>query len=215
MVSEYRKVSEAKTRAPFGSPPLRFAFADPPYPQQSKRLYGGHKDYAGEVDHGDLLSRLGGYDGWALCTGAAMLRYVLPLCPEGTRVLSWVKPIVPYKPGVSVQYGWEPVLIYGGRRRHRTAPMIRDWAEVAPVKWRSAVTDAAASNSPDTPVIGMKPPAFCRWVFDCLGARADDTMDDLYPGSGGVGAAWAAYKAQPGLHDEHAPRPEQFSMEAA
>jgi hypothetical protein len=49
---------------------MRFAYADPPYPGQSKRLYGSHLDYAGEVDHADLIGRLGsGYpDGWALST---------------------------------------------------------------------------------------------------------------------------------------------------
>jgi hypothetical protein len=28
---------------------MRFAYADPPYPGQSKRLYGEHADYAGHV----------------------------------------------------------------------------------------------------------------------------------------------------------------------
>ena len=45
---------------------MRIAFADPPYPGQSKRLYGDHPDYAGEVNHAelvaDLLARFP--DGW-------------------------------------------------------------------------------------------------------------------------------------------------------
>ena len=42
-------------------------------------------------------------------------------------------------------------------------------------------------------VIGAKPGAFCRWVFDLLGAAPGDSLDDLYPGSGAVGKAWATY----------------------
>ena len=44
---------------------LRLAYADPPYPGQSKRYYGDQPSYAGEVDHAALIERLSGYDGWA------------------------------------------------------------------------------------------------------------------------------------------------------
>lgn len=46
----------------------RFAYADPPYPGQSAKHYGDHPDFAGEVDHDELIERLLGYDGWALST---------------------------------------------------------------------------------------------------------------------------------------------------
>ena len=42
-------------------------------------------------------------------------------------------------------------------------------------------------------VIGAKPAAVCRWIFTLLGAAPGDTLDDLFPGSGAVGRAWAAY----------------------
>jgi len=42
-------------------------------------------------------------------------------------------------------------------------------------------------------VIGAEPAAVCRWIFTLLGAAAGDTLDDLFPGSGAVGRAWAAY----------------------
>jgi hypothetical protein len=42
-------------------------------------------------------------------------------------------------------------------------------------------------------VIGAKPAVFARWVFELLGATSADTLDDLFPGSGGIGRAWAAY----------------------
>jgi hypothetical protein len=44
-------------------------------------------------------------------------------------------------------------------------------------------------------VIGAKPAAVCRWIFALLGAAPGDTLDDLFPGSGAVTRAWAAYTA--------------------
>jgi len=46
-------------------------------------------------------------------------------------------------------------------------------------------------------VIGAKPAAVCRWIFQLLGAGPGDTLDDLFPGSGAVSRAWAAYTGQP------------------
>jgi hypothetical protein len=34
-------------------------------------------------------------------------------------------------------------------------------------------------------VIGAKPAVVCRWIFTLLGAAPGDTLDDLFPGSGG------------------------------
>jgi hypothetical protein len=45
-------------------------------------------------------------------------------------------------------------------------------------------------------VIGAKPAAVCRWIFTLLGAAPGDTLDDLFPGSGAVSRAWAAYTRQ-------------------
>ncbi|MGZ4619815.1 MAG: hypothetical protein ACXV3F_14155 [Frankiaceae bacterium] len=45
-------------------------------------------------------------------------------------------------------------------------------------------------------VIGAKPAAVCRWIFTLLGAGPGDTLDDLFPGSGAVSRAWAAYTGQ-------------------
>ena len=44
-------------------------------------------------------------------------------------------------------------------------------------------------------VIGTKPAAFCRWIFTLLGAASGDSLDDLFPGSGAVSRAWAAFTA--------------------
>jgi hypothetical protein len=52
---------------------MRIGYADPPYPGQSKKHYGDHPDYDGEVDHGALLARLSAYDGWVLHTSSPAL----------------------------------------------------------------------------------------------------------------------------------------------
>lgn len=46
-------------------------------------------------------------------------------------------------------------------------------------------------------VIGAKPAAFARWIFQLLGAAPGDTFDDLFPGSGAIGRAWHAYTTDP------------------
>lgn len=188
--------------------PLRFAFADPPYPGQAQRHYGKHKDFAGEVDHAELVARLMEYDGWVLCTGAAMVFEVAPLCPAGTRLYPWTKPLVPYKPGVSVDFGWEPILQYGGRRRHRKASILPDYLNLSPVRHKEAGEGA---------VIGMKPYGYCAYCFETLGARPElgDTLEDLFPGSGAVAAAWERWCSEPRLPIFEAEDPDQLSMEAA
>lgn len=178
---------------------MRFAYADPPYPGQAKRLYGKHQDYAGEVDHGHLVGRLvSDYpDGWALSTGSKMLAEVLALCPAGTRVMAWCKPNGP-KFNVSLQFWWEPVLVCGGRPRPKNAPALADYLVHPPEQW---TREARADRAAGVHVIGQKPRVFCRWVFEALGAQRGDTLDDLFPGSGAVGREWDAWSAQPQLGD--------------
>lgn len=160
---------------------MRLAYADPPYPGRAE-LYRDHPDYAGEVDHPALIRRLAAdYDGWALSTSAAALRDLLPLCPPDVRVLAWVKH--------TVNVAWEPVIV----RSARTVQHLRDWIHVEPesFQWRP---------KPTTYVIGQKPGPFCVWMFQWLGARAgEDTLDDLFPGSGAVGREWEKWCAQPSL----------------
>lgn len=163
---------------------MRFAYADPPYPGQARRLYGKHPDYAGEVDHAALVDRLCAEftDGWALSTGARFLRQVLVLCPEDVRVLAWVKPWCPFMPQIKVAYAWEPVIVRGGRPRPRHGDTVRDWL--------------AASSTMKRGLAGVKPDAFCDWVFEVLGMEADDALADLFPGSGAVTRAWETWRAR-------------------
>lgn len=50
-------------------------------------------------------------------------------------------------------------------------------------------------------VIGAKPATFARWMFDLLGALPGDELDDLFPGSGGIGRAWQVYTRRGQLED--------------
>ena len=166
---------------------LVFGYADPPYVKLSKRFYQDRSNYEGEVDHLELISQMtslvkrGKWAGWALSASRKSLRFLLPICPEATDVCSWVKPIgVP-----STTYGrhstWEPVLVFGGRKRR---PGVRDWLAAQP-----------ARGGGDLP--GRKPIAFCRWLFDLLGMLPGDDIVDLFPGSGVVGRAWEEISRYP------------------
>lgn len=179
---------------------MRFAYADPPYPGQAKRLYGDHPDYAGEVDHRALVDRLVAEypDGWALSTGAKWLQEILALCPEGVRTLAWVKPMSPPF-SVRVQFSWEPVILCGGRPWTKDMPRtVRDSLVASPHTFSLGAADW------ERHVTGQKPPRFARWIFECLGARHDDELVDLFPGSGAIGREWAAWRAQPSLLEEAA-----------
>jgi hypothetical protein len=150
---------------------VRFAYADPPYPGQAKRWYGNHPDYAGEVDHAELIARLErDYpDGWALSTSAAALQDVLALCPRGVRIGIWNRPNSE-PPGNRGRWHWtwEPLIVHGGRITGITIRDLLTWPK------------------PQGMLAGQKPPQFTRWMWTLLGAAEDDTVDDIFPGSGAV-----------------------------
>lgn len=194
---------------------MRFAYADPPYPGRARRYYRDHPDYAGEVDHAALLERLEGEypDGWALSTSAAALQQILPLCPQPIprgaadgghrpqiRVLAWCRNLA--QPGgyPSPSYGWEPVILRGGRRDAEHA-YPRDWLVCSPDLYTFRAKPAGH-------VTGAKPEPFLTWLFACLGARCGDELHDLFPGSGAVATAWEAYAAQPTLAPRTSAPPE-------
>ena len=156
---------------------MKYAYADPPYIGCAKRYPEKQ-----EVDHGALLRRLcSDYDGWALSCSTPSLRYLLPLCPEETRVMAWVKPFAVFKPNVNPGYTWEPLLVYGARtKRSRSEATVRDWV--------------SAGITLKTGLVGAKPRAFCNWLFDALGLLPDDTIDDLYPGTGIVTRTLAEWR---------------------
>lgn len=159
--------------------PLLLAYADPPYPGFARRLYG-----CAEVDHAELVSRLVREypDGWALSTHAHSLRDVLGLCPHDVRVASWHRGERRSR-ARRARSAWEPVIYRGGRLR-----------DIPP---HESCCDALAwsgrQHSHPGALVGMKPAQFCVWMFGLLGARAGDTLVDLYPGSGAVTRAWQLF----------------------
>jgi hypothetical protein len=174
--------------------PLRIAFADPPYPGQSKKHYGDHPDYAGEVDHVELIARLhADYDGWCLNTSSTTLAHVIRCAdlagvPEGDsnggyRIMSWVKPFAAFKRNVPVAYAWEPVLVKAARKPEVSGRMVmRDWL--------------AESITLKRGLSGAKPERVCHWLFEVMGCTPDDDLHDLFPGSGAVARAWETWGQQ-------------------
>lgn len=149
---------------------MRFAYADPPYPGQGKKY-----DEGVETNHPLLIQYLVDEfpDGWALSTSSPALKYVLNLCPDDVRTAAWVKPFAVFKPNVNPAYAWEPVIFRGGRKRGRDEDTVRDW--------HSSVITLQKG------LIGAKPESFCYWVADLLGARDEDEMVDIFPGTGVMG----------------------------
>lgn len=157
---------------------MRFAYADPPYIGQAKKHYASHPDFAGEVDHAQLVERMCAEfpDGWALSASSPSLRQILPLCPADVRVMAWVKPFAIFKPNVNPAYAWEPVIVRGGRKMGRDKKTVRDWV--------------SANITLKKGLVGVKPEAFCEWLFSVLGAEPGDELEDLFPGSGAVADIW-------------------------
>lgn len=155
--------------------PRRVAYADPPYPGLAW-LYKREATYAGEVDHRELVSRLQGFDGWALSTSAKALREVLPLCPPTARVCVWVKPHGVSRATRGLHNAWEPIIVVPARH---VRPGVADWFSALPARGGGTL-------------IGRKPQRFCAELFRWLGMRVGDSLDDLFPGTGIVTRAWNA-----------------------
>ena len=158
---------------------MRFAYADPPYYKQGKRLYGDHPEAAiwdNKEGYLHLVTRLlDEYpDGWALSCNPADLYWLLPAAPDA-RVCAWAKTFHQIRPLCSVQYAWEPVLLHGGRKIPKRKPMIRDWISAARAMRKG--------------LVGAKPDVFNDWILDLLGWEPGDTVDDLFPGTNGLTAA--------------------------
>jgi len=162
---------------------MNLAYADPPYPGQSD-IYAARHDYAGEVDHSALLQQLDPYDGWALSTSARALPTILQLSVElgrPIRVAAWFRGQRNHHsfwPASS----WEPVVFAGGR--HLTPAATPDSFILRP---------GHRTTDPDY-IIGQKPAAFCYWIFELLGASPNDTLTDIFPGSGIVGRCWQSFQ---------------------
>lgn len=157
---------------------MRFAYADPPYLGCGVKLYGAHHPEAAAWDdpqtHIDLLGRLSDEypDGWAVSLHLPSLRLYLDNCPDDVRVGAWVKTWHQIRP-TTTQFAWEPVIWRGGRKDPKRTPMVRDWLSANATRQRG--------------LPGAKPAEFNRWVADLLNYQDGDTLDDLFPGTGGMG----------------------------
>lgn len=172
---------------------MTFAYADPPYPGKA-----GYYVERQEVDHASLVDRLRGYpDGWALSTSAAALRDVWALCPEA-RLCVWVKAPRRTRSRRALAT-WEALLVSGGRPLR--VDVVQDLRDALVYEGRHRAFPGA--------LVGMKPPAFCEWMFRQLGASRGDHLDDFYPGSGAVTEAWRRFT------DAEAPAMRDVSFDVA
>lgn len=166
---------------------MRIAYADPPYPGCA-HLYADQPDYAGGVNHEDLLWDIDeNFDGWLLHTSSTALQelfvYTDRLGITDFRVMAWVKPFAGFKKNVSVAYAWEPVLVKACRKPVVSGRVVmRDWLAV-PITLQRGLT-------------GAKPEALCRWAFEVLGMEPDDELIDLFPGTGAVTQAWERWRRE-------------------
>lgn len=184
---------------------MRFAYADPPYLGCAKYHYGNMHEDAGDYDsieaHQRLVERLCSEfpDGWAMSLHTPSLKAILNICPDDVRVGAWIKPFASFKPSVTRAYAWEPIILRGGRPIPKTEPTVRDFIEAPAIKARIAMLRGFP---------GAKPAAVCWWIFDWLNMEPSDEFVDLFPGSGAVSeahAAWAEAKrgdCQHGLFKE-------------
>jgi hypothetical protein len=179
---------------------VRLAIADPPYPplvgsggrkNRASRWYGdgqrSHTDRPAD-HHPDaarwddpaahrllFLELCQDYDGFALATTPDGLEVYRPF-PVDIRVMAWVKPNA--QPGAHrLRSCWEPVIIRvpEGRRSNRGG--------------RGAMPDVLTA-SVGRGFIGRKPEEWTHWVLAAMSYDpAEDTVHDLFVGSGAVTAA--------------------------
>lgn len=165
---------------------VRIGYADPPYIGCAHR-YRDQSDYAGEVDHLALIERLDTeFDGWVL-HAAATPHSMAVLAPvvsaTGARWMAWVKGFAAFKRHVSVAYAWEPVIVKPARKPVVSKRLVlRDWV-AENITLRRGLT-------------GAKPEAVCHWAFEVVGARPDDELIDLFPGTGAVTRAWSTRRGK-------------------
>lgn len=172
---------------------MRLAYADPPYPGCA-HLYKNHPDYAGEVDHRELVERLcDEFDGWVLHTsvgGYRMLEREKILPEDGLRICQWFKPFAAFKRNVPVAYVHEPVIIACVRK-----PVVSKRLTLRDVivceEEESCVVESITMKRGLT---GAKPERVVHWAVEIAGALPDDSLHDLYPGTGAVTRAWETWQ---------------------
>jgi hypothetical protein len=164
---------------------MKAAYADPPYLGLAAKFYGSLHPNAADYDdpetHRRLIERLSDdFDCWSMSLHVPSLKTIIGMCPDDVRIGVWVKPFASFKLNVTRAWTWEPVLFRFHRPRTRQQGTWRDHIS-EPITLRRGFT-------------GAKPEAVCFWIFEGLNLEPDDDFQDLFPGSGAVGAAWERWK---------------------
>jgi hypothetical protein len=176
---------------------MKLAIADPPYLGRAHRWYGiggrakgkglGRADEHPEAylwdkpeTHINLaLQLLNKYDGFAIaCTSHSLSTYLSVISTHsenGIRILSWIKP-ASLPSGSRITQSWEPVIIKVPNERKGRG------------KGKQMV-DYLVCAAPRKGFAGSKPFAWTNWVLDAMGYQNEDTVDDLFSGSGAISAA--------------------------
>ena len=177
--------------------PLKFAIADPPYLGRAERWYGpsgcGIAHGEGQADnhdeafkwddegtHAKLVEQLEqDFDGWAIAMSVHSLSTYLKIIDtdsrNGIRVCVWNKTSA-VTSGSRIKNSWEPVSI--------KVPKDRRGYTIG-----QRVTDVLTCNPPRIGFMGAKPHQWTHWVCDLMGVQAEDSVTDLFVGSGLVTAA--------------------------
>jgi hypothetical protein len=184
--------------------PAAFAYADPAYFKLSKKFYGREPDFAGEVDHAELVRSLvaGGFRGFGLSLSVSWdsLVHLVPLInslvPQEVygkpRFCAWSKPHGVPSTSHGPHNTWEGLIIVGGRR---LPPGVPDSLRALPARgWSS--------------LMGRKPLAFCAWFFDLMGMLPGDRLMDVFMGSDAVARAWRVLSPR----SSTTPTPEQRKL---
>lgn len=193
-------MSDSRERHRSGSRrPMRFAYADPPYLGKAEYYKAHHDDamlWDDPATHQNLIDRLVDEypDGWVMSLHESSLRVILPMCPQHARVGAWIAERPRFGGALSVQRHFEPVIWMGGRTWKDTGSRTADYCitkqqPLPPGEPRYRLTREKIRLGEI--FVGRKPRAFAIWVFDLLGAGKGDILDDLFPGSGAIRAAWA------------------------
>ena len=167
---------------------MKFAYADPPYLGLAKRFYGDLHPEAAEYDkkekHIELIERLMDEfpDGWAVSLHTPTLPFYCSIMPPKARVCAWTKSIHQIWWNVTVQYAWEPVILYGGRQEKNRRPMVRDYMHCARAQRKG--------------LRGSKPARFNEWILELLNYQLGDEMVDIFPGTEGMSKAVLEYETK-------------------
>jgi hypothetical protein len=152
---------------------MRFAYADPPYFGMGKKMYAKHHDEAiiwdDRMTHIDLIAQMDkDYDGWALSCNPRDVGWLLPECPDKTRMAVWVKPYAQLRPCMT-QYMYEVVLFKTNKKLGSRKPFVKDWLMSPPTR--------------KTGLQGAKPDEFNKWVLDLVGYEIGDELVDIFTGT--------------------------------